>query len=49
MKTLAVTYIASQLSDKEIEKLSALFRKIDLNHDGFLSVEEIQKAFEAQK
>ena len=38
MKTLAVTYIASQLSDKEIEKLSTLFRQIDLNHDGFLSV-----------
>ena len=26
-----------------------MFRQIDLNHDGFLSVDEIQKAFENQK
>ncbi len=33
LKTLAVTYIASQLPEKDIEKLGALFKQIDANHD----------------
>jgi Ca2+-binding EF-hand superfamily protein len=49
MKTVAVSFIASQLPEKEIEKLSALFRQLDLNHDGFLSIEELRVAFERQK
>lgn len=49
MKTLAVTYIASQLPEKEIEKLATLFKQLDLNHDGFLSMEELRIAFERQK
>jgi hypothetical protein len=39
MKTLAVSFIASQLPEKEIEKLATLFRQLDLNHDGYLSIE----------
>lgn len=49
MKTLAVTFIASQLPEKEIEKLATLFRQLDLNHDGYLSMEELRVAFERQK
>ena len=44
LKTLAVTYIASQLPEKDIEKLGALFKQIDANHDGFLTVDEIKMA-----
>ena len=39
LKTFAVTAIASQLSGKEIEKLGALFRQIDTNHDGVISTQ----------
>jgi len=34
MKKLAATFIATQLSEKEIENLGTLFKQIDLNHDG---------------
>lgn len=34
IKKLAATYIATQLSEKEVENLGNLFRQIDLNHDG---------------
>lgn len=38
IKKLAATYIATQLSEKEVENLGALFRQIDLNHDGEISI-----------
>lgn len=34
IKKLAATYIATQLSEKEVENLNTLFKQIDLNHDG---------------
>ena len=49
LKTLAVTYIASQLPEKDIEKLGNIFKQIDANHDGFLTVDEIKAALEKQK
>lgn len=44
LKKLFATFVASQMSEKEVEKLSQLFRKIDINHDGFISVEELKLA-----
>ena len=44
-----MSYIASQMPQKEIEKLAALFKQIDTNHDGFLSMEELRDAFDKQK
>ena len=39
VKKLAATFIATQLSEKEVENLGNLFRQIDLNHDGEISIE----------
>jgi len=32
------------MSEKDVEKLGELFRKIDINHDGFISIEELTHA-----
>ncbi len=48
LRKLAGTYIASQLSEMEIEKLGILFRQIDTNHDGYLSIEELKAALSMQ-
>ena len=42
LKKAALTYIASQLSEKEIQNLSGLFERLDTNNDGLLSFEEIK-------
>ena len=34
LKTFTVSFIASQMPGKEIEKLGAIFKQIDLNNDG---------------
>ena len=49
LKALAVTYIASQLPESDIEKLGNQFRQIDLNHDGYLTVDELKEALEKDK
>jgi calcium-dependent protein kinase len=41
IKQAALTYIASQLSDKELSALRECFMKLDRNGDGILSMEEI--------
>lgn len=38
IKAIAATYLASQMTAKETENMSKLFRTLDENHDGFLSV-----------
>ena len=38
VKKMAATFIATQLSEKEVENLGNLFRQIDLNHDGEISI-----------
>ena len=41
---MTATYVASQMSEKDVEKLGELFRKIDANHDGFISIDELKNA-----
>ena len=42
MKKLAMNCIASQLSEKDINKLSDLFKQVDEDRDGVLSSEEFK-------
>ncbi len=44
IKKVALTYIASQLSESEIFELGRLFKSIDKNNDGVLTLEEISNA-----
>lgn len=46
---MAATYIATQLSEKEVENLNTLFKQIDLNHDGEISMEELRFALKDEK
>ena len=41
---MALTYIASQLNESEIIELGTLFKSIDKNNDGVLTLEEISNA-----
>ena len=38
LKKYAVAFIASQMPSKDIEKLGAIFKQIDTNHDGFITL-----------
>lgn len=42
LKKVALTYIASQLSENEITELGKLFKKIDKNGDGVLTIDEMK-------
>jgi len=42
LKKVALSYIASQLSESEITDLGKLFKSLDKNGDGVLTVEEIR-------
>ena len=41
IRAIAATYIASQLTAKESENMNKLFKILDENHDGCLSIEEL--------
>lgn len=43
LKKVALTYMASQMSEQEITELGKLFKQLDKNGDGQLSVEEIKE------
>ena len=43
IKTIAASYIASQMTAKEIGNLEKLFKELDENHDGYLSLDELHK------
>ena len=43
-----MTYIATQLPEKDIHHLGILFEQIDTNSDGYLTVDELQVALEKQ-
>ena len=45
LKKAALTYIASQLSENEITDLGRLFKNIDKNNDGVLTIDEIKNGF----
>jgi calcium-dependent protein kinase len=49
LKKATLTFIASQLSENEIQELGKLFKSIDKNGDGVLTVEEIKNALVNQK
>ena len=49
MKKIVANFIAVQLSERDVEQLGILFKKIDTNHDGYLSYDEIKVALENQK
>lgn len=46
---MAATYIASRMSEKDVEELGKLFKQIDLNHDGEISIEELKIALSDEK
>ncbi|CAD8110982.1 unnamed protein product [Paramecium primaurelia] len=43
LKKVTLTYIASQLSEVEIQELGKLFKELDQNGDGILTLEEVKK------
>lgn len=43
IKAIAATYLASQMTAKETEKLQRLFKTLDENGDGYLSIGELMK------
>lgn len=49
IKKLAVTLVATQLQEKDILELGRLFKQIDKNGDGTISLEELRSALESQK
>jgi len=42
LKKIALTYIATQLNENEILELNKLFTKLDTNHDGVLTFDEMK-------
>lgn len=48
LKAVVLAFISSQLPCKEIEHLSLLFKQIDSNNDGYLSVDEIERTLKKQ-
>ncbi len=42
LKKATLTYIASQCSENEIQELGKLFKSIDKNGDGVLTIEEVK-------
>lgn len=48
LKAVVLAFIASQLPTKEIEPQSELFKFIDTNNDGYLSVDEIENILKKQ-
>ena len=49
LKTLSATFIASQIPEKQIHDLGLLFKQIDTSGDGFITLEELQKALDKQQ
>ena len=49
LKKIILTAIASQLNENDISHLRELFNEIDVNGDGVLTVDEIEKALKKGK
>ena len=48
-KPLVLTYISTQLPERDIHHLGQLFEQIDTNSDGYLTVDELRVALEKQQ
>ncbi len=48
IKKAVLTYLATQLSEKELDPLKRLFLGLDKNGDGILSLEEIREGFKGR-
>lgn len=48
VKKIVLTYLATQLSEKELEPLKKLFMALDKNGDGILSMEEISEGLKGR-
>lgn len=48
LKAVVLAFISSQLPCREIESQSQLFKYVDLNNDGYLSVDEVEKILKKQ-
>ena len=44
LKSVVVAFLCAQLPSKDIEHLADQFKAIDTNHDGFISVTEMENA-----
>lgn len=44
LKQIAASYMAMQMNTKQLAKYQELFKELDENKDGFLSVEELKAA-----
>ena len=49
LKKAVITYIANRLSDEEVCKLQRLFKDIDTNGDGMISLDELKHAMKQTK
>ena len=48
VKKVVLTYLATQLSEKEMEPLKKIFMGLDKNGDGILSLEEINEGLKGR-
>jgi calcium-dependent protein kinase len=49
LQKAVITFIASRLQDKEVEKLKNIFQTLDANSDGTLTLEEMKNGIESLK
>lgn len=49
IKAIAATYLASQMTAMETENLERMFKVLDENNDGYLSIEELNKYLDQNK
>jgi len=47
LKKLTAIYIASQCAEKEVEKLGNIFKQIDKDKNGTISIEELKHALDS--
>lgn len=47
-KKIAVSCIASQLSESEIMKIGEQFKQLDKNYDGYLTLNEFEKCIQME-
>jgi calcium-dependent protein kinase len=48
-KKIITNYLVVELTEIEVSELGNLFKKIDINHDGFVDIPELKIALDSQK